>query len=197
MKHLFLAYILFPLFVSGQQWKSDELSRCEAAAKRTTIIRDTWGIPHIYGKTDADAVFGLMYAQCEDNFSRIERNYLYQMGRQAEADGESMVYEDLQLQLIADTADAIKEYQTSSASFKKLLEAFADGINYYLYKHPETKPQVFKRFEPWFALMFTDGSVSATRTGGINLNETKQFYSNGADKSVTDLYRPDHEKDAG
>jgi acyl-homoserine-lactone acylase len=194
MKHLFLAYILFPLFVSGQQWKSDELSRYEAAAKRTTIIRDTWGIPHIYGKTDADAVFGLMYAQCEYNFSRIEQNYLYQMGRQAEADGESMVYEDLQLQLIADTADAIKEYQTSAASFKKLLEAFADGINYYLYKHPETKPKVFKRFEPWFALMFTDGSVSATRTGGINLNETKQFYSNGPDKSVTDLYRPDHER---
>lgn len=194
IRTLFSFLTLLPLFVSAQQLQPDELGRCQATAMHITIIRDNWGIPHIYGKTDADAVFGLMYAQCEDNFSRIEQNYLYQMGRQSEVSGESMLYEDLQLQLIADTADAVKEYKLSAAPFKKLLEAFADGINYYLYKHPETKPKVFHRFEPWFALMFTDGSVSATVTGGIDLNETKQFYSGRSDKSVTDIYRPGPDK---
>ncbi|MEO5997893.1 MAG: penicillin acylase family protein [Chitinophagaceae bacterium] len=199
IKQLFSACLLLPLIVSAQQLSTAEIQRCRASAKRTTIIRDTWGVPHIYGKTDADAVFGLMYTQCEDNFKGIERNYLYQLGRQAEADGESLMYEDIQLQLIADSADAIKEYHTSPAPFKKLLEAFADGINYYLYKHPEVKPLVIHRFEPWFALMFTDGSVSATNTGGIDLNETKQFYDAGPEKRGTSFYRPvqQEEKETG
>ncbi|MFS2021943.1 penicillin acylase family protein, partial [Massilia sp. CT11-108] len=81
-------------------------------AKAVTIIRDNWGVPHIYGKTDASVVFGLMYAQCEDNFKGIERNYLYQLGKQAEVDGETNLYTDVQLQLIADSTDAIKDYHT-------------------------------------------------------------------------------------
>ena len=89
IKTLFAAWLLLPVIVSGQQLFPGEIQRCEATAKRTTIIRDNWGVPHIYGKTDADAVFGLMYTQCEDNFKGIERNYLYQLGRQAEVDGES------------------------------------------------------------------------------------------------------------
>ena len=189
IKLLFAAWLLLPLIASAQQLSKAEIRRCEATARRTTIIRDNWGVPHIFGKTDADAVFGLMYTQCEDNFKGIERNYLYQLGRQAEVDGERSIYEDIQLQLIADSADAIREYHTSPAPFKKLLDAFADGINYYLYKHPEVKPLVFHRFEPWFALMFTDGSVSATNTGGIELNETEQFYGAGPEKTGTSFHR--------
>ncbi|MEJ7769797.1 MAG: penicillin acylase family protein [Chitinophagaceae bacterium] len=187
IRYFLAAMAVLPVYVSAQQLATAEIQRWQAMAKRVTIIRDNWGVPHIYGKTDADAVFGLMYAQCEDNFKGIELNYLYQLGRQAEVDGEEVVYQDLQLQLIADTAEAIKEYKASAVPFKKLLEAFADGINFYLYKHPETKPMVFQRFQPWFALMFTDGSVSATVTGGINLGETEQFYSAGPEKSVTFL----------
>lgn len=203
IKPFFLALTSLPFFVSGQSLLPQEIQRCEETAKEITIIRDNWGVPHIYGKTDADAVFGLMYTQCEDNFSGIERNYLYQLGKQAEVDGETILYEDVQLQLIADSTEAIKEYKASPAPFKKLLEAFADGINYYLYKHPETKTMFFHRYEPWFALMFTDGSVSATVTGGINLSETRQFYSNDHDKSVTAIYQtpqqniPAEEKETG
>jgi acyl-homoserine-lactone acylase len=173
---LFTALLLLPAFGFAQILTSTEIARCQAQAKRVTIIRDNWGVPHIYGKTDADAVFGLMYAQCEENFNGIERNYLYQLGRQAEVDGENNLFTDVQLQLIADSTEAIKEYNHSSLPFKKLMDAFADGINYYLYKHSQTKPLVLKHFEPWYALMFTDGSVAATITGGITLNETKQFY---------------------
>src|SRR5690349_3482291 len=176
-RSLFLL-LFFPILSFSQQASSTAIERYKAEAQRATIIRDNWGIPHIYGKTDADAVFGLMYAECEENFKGVERNYAYQLGRQSEMDGDTKLYTDIQLQLIADSTDAIKDYKASPLWFKKLMNAFADGINYYLYKHPEVKPVVFHHFEPWYALMFTDGSVSATQTGGININETARFYSN-------------------
>jgi acyl-homoserine-lactone acylase len=180
--YITIVLIFFPTVIFAQIFNHNEIKRAKEQAKAVTIIRDNWGVPHIYGKTDAAVVFGLMYTQCEDNFKGIERNYLYQLGRQTEVDGDSKLYTDVQLQLIADSAEAIKDYKNSAPWFKKLLDSFADGINYYLYKHPEVKPQVFKRFEPWYALMFTDGSVAATETGGIRLNETEAFYNGGGEK---------------
>jgi acyl-homoserine-lactone acylase len=188
-KRLLFVFILLPVFSFSQKNTAKEIERFEHEAHAVTIVRDNWGVPHIYGKTDADVVFGLMYTQCEDNFKGIEQNYLYQFGKQAEVDGEKSLYTDVQLQLIADTAEGIKDYKASAPWFKKLMDAFADGMNYYLYKHPEVKPAVFKRFEPWYALMFTDGSVSATVTGGINLNETRSFYGDGAE-SLGAVYKP-------
>ncbi|TWJ01527.1 acyl-homoserine lactone acylase PvdQ [Mucilaginibacter frigoritolerans] len=188
---LFLAFFLLPFFSFSQKYATTETSRFEQEARSVTIIRDNWGVPHIYGKTDAAVVFGLMYTQCEDNFKGIEQNYLYQLGKQTEAAGEKNLYTDVQLQLIADTTDAIKDYKASPLWFRKLMDAFADGINYYLYKHPEVKPLVFQHFEPWFALMFTDGSVSATVTGGISLNETSKFY--GAEpETLGAVYKSDN-----
>jgi len=180
-KFILNVLLLLPLFCAAQHFTGQEINRFKQEANAVTIIRDNWGVPHIYGKTDADAVFGLMYAQCEENFKGLERNYMYQLGKQSSVDGEAKLYTDIQLQLIADSADAIKDYKASPPWFKKLMNAFADGINYYLYKHPKVKPLVFHRFEPWYALMFTDGSVSATQTGGIDISETKHFYNNGPD----------------
>jgi acyl-homoserine lactone acylase PvdQ len=188
-KSLFIAFITLPFFTLAQKYTAAEIKRFEHEATLVTIVRDNWGVPHIYGKTDADVVFGLMYTQCEDNFKGIEQNYLYQLGRQSEQSGEKDLYTDVQLQLIADTADAIKDYKTAAPWFKKLMDAFADGVNYYLYKHPEVKPAVFQHFEPWYALMFTDGSVSATVTGGISLKETTEFYG-GAVEKLGALYKP-------
>lgn len=178
-----------PSICFAQKFIGREVQRYQNEARAVTIIRDNWGVPHIYGKTDAEAVFGLMYVECEDNFKGVERNYLYQLGKQSEADGESSLYTDVQLQLIADSADAIKDYKASPPWFRKLMDAFADGINYYLYKHPEVKPQVFHHFEPWYALMFTDGSVAATATGGIALRETGHFYGNNP-QGTGALYNP-------
>jgi acyl-homoserine-lactone acylase len=189
-KKLFgMLLLLCPALLSAQKYSAAQIAQYRREAAAVTIVRDNWGIPHIYGKTDADVVFGLMYTQCEDNFKGIEQNYLYQLGRQTEADGEKSLYTDVQLQLIADTADAIKEYKASPLWFRKLMDAFADGMNYYLYKHPEVKPVVFQYFEPWYALMFTDGSVSATVTGGINLDETQHFYGDKAEKLGV-VYKP-------
>ena len=192
-KPLFCVLFLLPLLSSAQKQPKNEIVRFQQEAKAVTIIRDNWGVPHIYGKTDADAVFGLMYAECEDNFKGIEQNYLYQLGRQSEVDGGKNLYTDVQLQLIADTADAIKDYKASAPWFRKLMDAFADGVNYFIYTHPDIKPAVFQHFEPWYALMFTDGSVSATVTGGINLSETRSFYGGGSEK-LGAVYKPDIEE---
>ncbi|MGN6400612.1 MAG: penicillin acylase family protein [Flavisolibacter sp.] len=174
-----LCFLFIPLFSFSQQFSQQEIDRYKTQAQRVTIITDNWGVPHIYGKTDADAVFGLMYTQCEQNFSRVERNYLEVFGRLAEVDGEKQLYVDLQMKLIYDSTAAKNDFDKSPVWLKRLLYAFADGVNYYLYKHPETKPAVLKKFEPWFPLMYTDGSISATQMGGITERDTRNLYASG------------------
>src|SRR5437762_4191714 len=105
MKQL-LFWLLVPSFVFSQTFTQQEIVRYKAEAQRVTIIRDNWGTPHIYGKTDADAVFGLLYAQCEENFKQVEENNLEMLGRLSEVYGEGQLYNDLQMRLIYDTAAA-------------------------------------------------------------------------------------------
>jgi len=169
--------IFFPLQLIAQSFSNHEISQWENQAKNVTIIRDVWGIPHIYGKTDADAVFGLLYAQCEDDFKRVELNYIEKLGRLAEVKGEKELYNDLLIRLIIDSADAVTDYKKSPLWLQKLMNSFADGINYYLYKHPSVKPALLHRFKPWYTLLWTDGSIGAISTGGITAEEVKLFYS--------------------
>ena len=160
-----------------------EQARWNKHAKQITIIRDEWDIPHIYGKTDADAVFGLLYAQCEENFPQIEKNFLEMLGRTAEMEGPKAIYDDLMMRLIQDSTAAIKDYEKSPEWFKKLLQAHADGINYYLFTHPEVHPKVISYFKPWYHLMWTDGSVSPTKSAGIRAADVERFY--GENKSAS------------
>ena len=62
----FLYVIIFVQLACSSENSNPEVERWEQQAERITIIRDDYGVPHIYGKTDADAVFGLLYAQCEE-----------------------------------------------------------------------------------------------------------------------------------
>ena len=147
----------------------------EHEAQNVSIVRDNWGIPHVSGKTDADAVFGVIYAQAEDDFNRVETNYLNSMGRLAEAEGEAEIYRDLRMKLFIDPADMRAKYEASPEWLKALMNAWADGLNYYLYKHPQVKPRVIARFEPWMALTFTEGSIGGD-IERINLQQLEAFY---------------------
>src|SRR6185436_8282636 len=173
----FLILLILPFQLLSQSFSKEEISRWEKQAKNVTIIRDNWGIPHIYGKTDADAVFGLLYAQCEDDFKRVEMNYIEKLGRLAEVKGEKELYNDLLIRMIIDSADAVADYKRSPDWLKKLMNAFADGINYYIYKHPDNKPALLNRFQPWYPLLWTDGSIGAISTAGITVAELKDLYS--------------------
>ena len=169
--------LFLPLQPKAQSFTSAEISRWKQQASQVNIIRDNWGIPHIYGKTDADAVFGLLYAQCEDDFKRVEINYIEKLGRLAEINGEKDIYNDLYLRLLIDSNDAMADLKKAPAWLKKLLHAYADGINYWLHKNPTVKPALLQRFEPWYPLLWTDGSIGAISTGGISEEEVKNFYS--------------------
>ena len=157
--------------------------------KAITIIRDNWGIAHVYGKTDADAVFGMIYAQAEDDFNRVETNYLTSMGRLAEAEGESKIYQDLRMKLFIDPADLQREYAASPEWLKKLMDAWADGLNFYLAKHPDVRPRVITKFEPWMALSFTEGSIGGD-IEHINLTQLASFYGKVQLSEVTEEREP-------
>ncbi len=158
-----------------------DMARWEREARTVTIIRDDWGIAHVYGKTDADAVFGMEYAQAEDDFNRVETNYINAMGRLAEAEGESKIYQDLRMKLFISPEAMKKQYAESPAWLQKLMNAFADGLNFYLAKHPEVKPRVIARFEPWMALSFTEGSIGGD-IERVNLGQLQAFY--GKDRAA-------------
>ena len=164
------------------QVSSKESIRLTQLSERVTIIRDQWGIAHVYGTTDADAVFGMLYAQCEDDFKRVEMNYIEKLGRLSEIKGSATLYNDLETRLLIDVAEAKSDYQKAAPWLKKLLNSYADGINYYLYKNPNVKPLLLTHFEPWFPLLWTDGSIGAISTADITTQELKDFYGKPEDK---------------
>ena len=164
-----------PVFAAPKTTLST-LARLKAEAPRVTIVRDDWGIAHIHGKTDADAVFGMIYAQAEDDFNRVEMNYVTALGRSAEAEGQASIWKDLRQRLIVDPFDLEAKYVASPAYLKALMDAWADGLNYYLATHPKVTPKVIKRFEPWMALSFTEGSIGPD-IEKARLTDLEAFYS--------------------
>ena len=157
---------------------AQDVARWQKEAQSVTITRDDWGIAHVRGKTDADAVFGMIYAQAEDDFNRVETNYLNSMGRLAEAEGESAIYQDLRMKLFIDPDSMKTLYASSPEWLKKLMNSWADGLNYYMYKHPDVKPRAIKRYEPWMALSFSEGSIGGD-IERVNLKQLQAFYGGG------------------
>ena len=175
MKKTFLVVVALSASLFAQSPTKQEVARWQQEAANVTIVRDDWGIAHVYAKTDAEAVFGAEYAQAEDDFNRVETNYINAIGRLAEAEGESEIYRDLREKLFVHPDELKKDYAASPQWLKKLMDAFADGLNFYLYKHPEVKPRVITRFEPWMALSFPEGSIGGD-IERVNLRELQAFY---------------------
>lgn len=153
-----------------------EQARWQTQARNVSVVRDDWGIAHITGKTDADAVFGMIYAQCEDDFNRVETNYITSLGRTAEVEGETAIWSDLRQKLFIQPEELKKNYVASPPWLQKLMIAWADGINFYLAKNPQVKPKLITKFEPWMALSFTEGSIGGD-IETINLQRLQQMYS--------------------
>lgn len=152
-----------------------EQERWQQHVKNTEIIRDDFGVPHVYGKTDADAVFGLLYAQAEDDFNRIERNYIWAIGRLAEVEGEKYLYSDLRARLYMTEKEAKENFENSPPWLQKLCVAFADGLNYYLAENPDVKPKLITHFEPWMPMYFSEGSIGGD-IERVSTKKIKDFY---------------------
>src|ERR1051326_3833951 len=175
--------LAFAIALALSAANAPDLARWEQQARSVTITRDDWGIAHVHGKTDADAVFGAVYAQAEDDFNRVETNFINGIGRLAEAEGEKEIWRDLRMKLFIDPADMKSKYDGSPAWLKKLMDAWADGLNFYLSKHPETKPRVIKHFEPWMALTFSEGSIGGD-IERVNLTQLENFYGGQPPKTA-------------
>jgi acyl-homoserine-lactone acylase len=180
MKKLVLVLAAALASYANEPWRptGSELARWEQQAGNVMITRDDWGIAHVRGKTDADAVFGAIYAQAEDDFNRVETNFINSMGRLAEAEGEPEIWRDLRMKIFIDPDSMKADYAKSPEWLKKLMIAWADGLNFYLSKHPGVKPRVIKHFEPWMALSFSEGSIGGD-IERVNLPQLQAFYGNG------------------
>jgi acyl-homoserine-lactone acylase len=174
MRKILLSPLLLLLLTSAAD--PADLTRWKAEAARVTIVRDDWGIAHVSGRTDADAVFGMIYAQAEDDFPRIEANYLTSLGRTAEAEDEKAIWQDLRSRLYYSPETLQANYAQSPEWLKRLMNAWADGLNYYLASHPNVHPRAITRFEPWMAMSFTEGSIGGD-IERIDLDELRKFYT--------------------
>jgi acyl-homoserine lactone acylase PvdQ len=182
MKYLVLVVALVAGSLTPQA-SSPELAGWKRQAQNITIVRDDWGIAHVHGKTDADAVFGMVYAQAEDDFNRVETNFINSQGRLAEAEGESAIWRDLRMKMFINPDAMKKDYASSPEWLKTLMTAWADGLNFYLATHPSVKPRVITRFEPWMALTFSEGSIGGD-IEGISLPGLEAFYGSSAPASA-------------
>ncbi|WP_339877399.1 acylase [uncultured Algoriphagus sp.] len=194
MKYRLLLFLLPVVIWSCEPKELTEAERWEDTASRVEIIRDDYGVPHIYGKSDADAVFGLLYAQCEDDFRRVERNYVWATGHLAELEGQEAIYSDLRANMYMTEAEAKAAYETAPNWLKELCVAFADGINYYLATHPDVTPQVITHYEPWMPMFFSEGSIG----GDIEQIPTRRIQAFYAEKEpdVMALYEEEFSREA-
>ena len=196
MKYAVIALALLFLPLAPQSSAPSGPAAWKQQAQNITITRDDWGIAHVRGKTDADAVFGMVYAQAEDDFNRVENNYLLSLGRLAEAEGESEIYRDLRMKLFIQPDELKALYAKSPAYLQALMTAWADGLNYYLATHPSVTPRVITKFEPWMALSFTEGSIGGD-IERVNLRQLEAFYGNGPKTSAEPDDTPDYVEPTG
>lgn len=175
MRNLSVSVLALAAVLAAAPARADDLPRLKARAAAVSITRDDWGIAHIHGRSDADAVFGMAYAQAEDDFNRVETNFMTSLGRTAEAEGEKAVWADLRQKLFIDPVVLKADYAKSPAWLKALMNGWADGLNFYLATHPDVKPKVITRFEPWMALSFSEGSIGGD-IERVALTQLESFY---------------------
>ena len=183
---LLFSFIVLLLIGCVDKTPQTEVDKWMEQADRVKIIRDEFGVPHIYGISDADAVFGLLYAQCEDDFARVERNYIWATGRLAEVEGEEALYSDLRAKMFMSQEEAEAMYKESPVWLKELCNAFADGINYYLHTHPEVEPALITRFEPWMPFYFSEGSIGGD-IERVSTRKIKAFYEQSPVEYLNEL----------
>lgn len=158
----FFILLLGLLSVPGLSADKETLKLVESV----TIYRDTYGVPHVYGKTDANVVFGLMYAQAEDNFWQLEEDHINKLGRASEIYGAVRLSGDMMARLFETNKKAREEYARLTPAMRELCDAYAAGLNYYLERHPEIKPRLITRYEPWFPLI-----TGAPGTGSLGISQ--------------------------
>ncbi|HEU4766090.1 MAG TPA: penicillin acylase family protein, partial [Pyrinomonadaceae bacterium] len=156
LRPLLAVFVVFfcygPAVVNGQN--SVAKTGEQSLARDVTIYRDTYGVPHVFGRTDASTVFGFAYAQAEDNFWRVEENFILALGRASELYGEKSLEEDRLNRALEIPRLAREEYARLDQKIRSLCDAYAAGFNHYLARHPEVSPRLLTNIKPWYTLAF-------------------------------------------
>jgi penicillin amidase len=187
MKRSLLTCLLLLALAATTQAQPTADQQTTRRARAVTIYRDTYGVPHVYGRTDADVVFGLMYAQAEDNFWQLEDDMIRNLGRAAEVYGERGLNDDLVQAAFASNKLAVAQYERAAPRIRALCVAYAAGLNYFLARNPQIKPRLITHFEPWYVYAGV-GGASLVTGAGLKLEELRaalpevgrQVISNGA-----------------
>ena len=145
----------FPQRASGTKRAPSAEARVEKIARSVTIYRDNYGVPHVYGPTDASCVFGYIYAQAEDNFWQIEDTFIRSLGRASEVYGDRTLADDMLNRALEIPRLAKAEYDRISDRERELSQALVDGLNYFLARNPHVKPRLITKFEPWHTFATT------------------------------------------
>ena len=193
MKKSFLTFtfLIFSVVVFAQAFTIAEKLAWAKQAKGIEIIKDKWGVPHIYTNTDADAVFGMMYVQCEEYFSKVEDVIISKMGRESEVLGKASVYKDLWTRFYIDSLKAEQLYLSASPSIKKLCDAYAAGINYYMLTHPNVKPKLLHRIKPWMPFLNNIPSLTNSNLTDADIKKMyPSFISNSTSANVIEKDDP-------
>ncbi|OQC08388.1 MAG: Glutaryl-7-aminocephalosporanic-acid acylase precursor [Candidatus Hydrogenedentes bacterium ADurb.Bin101] len=107
------------------------------------ILRDTWGVPHIFGKTDADAAYGLAYAHCEDDWTCMEDAMLIARGELARKLGLEWAKFDYLMQWFKVREFTEERYDSMlSPELRAIVEAYAEGITHFAAAHPDKMPHL-------------------------------------------------------
>ncbi len=139
-----------------------ERADLDALAQSVLIHRDTYGVPHITGPTDASVVFGLMYARAEDEFARIEQGAILVSGRRAEIGGLGALPSDYLIRALEIPSRARDEYDNRMPEdVRAIARAAADGLNYFLETNPGVSPRLIDHFEPWHIVAMSYGMHAA------------------------------------
>ncbi len=138
------------------------------------VIRDQWGVPHVFGKRDADTAFGLGYAHAEDDLENIQLTLAVSRGQLARYKGKAAAPTDYLIALLGvwDTVNEGYDVKLPGAA-RELAEAYADGLNAYVAQHPE---------EAWQGLFPASGKDIAA---GF-VFKTPLFY--GLDQTLLQLF---------
>jgi acyl-homoserine-lactone acylase len=116
-----------------------DLSHLAAAREgyEVEILRDSWGVPHVFGQRDADAAFGLAYAHAEDDFYTIQQTFLAARGLLGLAYGPDAATNDYMVQLLRIWEVVEQKYDTIPPDVQAIMTGYVDGLNYYAALHPD------------------------------------------------------------
>jgi len=146
---LVAAVTVFPRSAAAAKKVVRAEATAEKIARSVTIYRDSYGVPHVYGPTDASCVFGYIYAQAEDNFWQIEDTFIRALGRASEVYGDRTLADDMLNRALEIPRLAKAEYDRTSGRERELSHALVDGLNYFLARNPQIKPRLITKFEAW------------------------------------------------